>query len=132
MLGARETAEDPHTREIAASWEHLGSSEVGPSVPRRENTVTKPRGLCFHSWSLFNQIGLRERTNSTMTAGPSTRTHLLISASGMVAEGEKSLLGHPKCNPSIALQMTIAMSCTRKQLKSYLRFWSRCILLSKE
>lgn len=54
--------------------------------------MTKLRGLCLHSWSLLNQIGLRERTNSTMTAGPSTRKHLLISASGMVAEGKKSLL----------------------------------------
>lgn len=80
------------------------------------------------SWPHFNQISLRETTNSTMTAGPSTRKHLLISAPGTGAKRKKSLLGHPRCNRSIILQMTIPRPCTRKQLKSYLRFWSRCNL----
>ena len=94
--------------------------------------LMKP-GICVcTSWPPFNQISLRERTNSTISAGPSTRTHLLILSSGTAAEGKRALLGHPTYNPSITLQMTIAMPCTKKQLKSYLRFWSRCILLSKE
>lgn len=134
MFGARETdKEDPRTRETTALEEHLGSREL-VCLPGKEGIQLLKSGAYVSTcWPLFNAISLRERTNSTMTAGPSTRTHLLISASGTVAGGRgELLLGHPKYNPSSTLQMTIAMPCTRKQLKSYLRFWSRCILLSKE
>lgn len=54
------------------SGDDWGPAELALLLTRESTCVTFWLSVTF--WLLFNEIGLKERTNSTITAGPSTRT----------------------------------------------------------
>lgn len=53
--------------------EMTGTRAAGPSRVERACVVAETRKPCVTFWLLFNEINLKERTNSTLTAGPSPK-----------------------------------------------------------